>query len=185
LGAHLAEMDKLLRDIQVGLVPGRDPAPPLVAPSLPVPDPESPVAVIPDPESPVAAIPDPESPVAAIPEPAPAATASVPPVPDPPQLEALTELSTRLLSSIRELLAGYERVLVPSASPQPAARRTPRHRPDSPDVTLAAGPFASLEALRDFEQAVSRLPGVREVAIRGYEGTDRAIIEVRLDQPNP
>jgi hypothetical protein len=52
-------------------------------------------------------------------------------------------------------------------------------------VTLAAGPFATLEALREFEQAVSRLPGVREVAIRGYEGTDRAIIEVRLDQPNP
>lgn len=164
-------MDKLLRDIQVELVPDRDPAPPLVVPAAPV--------AAPEPEAP---------PVAAMPAPAPAtstATATPPPAADAPHLEALTELSTRLLSSIRELLAGYERVLVPSASAPPAARRTPRHRPDSPDVTLAAGPFASLEALREFEQAVSRLRGVREVAIRGYEGSDRAIIEVRLDQPNP
>ncbi len=170
MGAHLAEMDKLLRDIQVGLVPGRDPAPPLVAPA-PEPEPE---AYAP----PVAAMPAPASPTAA-------PTATAPPAAVPPQLEALTELSTHLLSSIRELLAGYERVLVPSAPPQPGARPTPRHWLDSPDVTLAAGPFASLEALREFEQAVSHLPGVREVAIRGYEGTDRAIIEVRLDQPNP
>jgi hypothetical protein len=47
-------------------------------------------------------------------------------------------------------------------------------------VTLSAGPFASLEALHEFERAVSRIPDVRDVAVRGYEGTDRAIIEVRL-----
>jgi hypothetical protein len=40
----------------------------------------------------------------------------------------------------------------------------------------------SVDALRAFERAVSRLPGVREVAVRGYEGADRAIIEVRLDR---
>jgi hypothetical protein len=65
------------------------------------------------------------------------------------------------------------------------ARRTTRHRPDSPEVTLSAGPFATLEALREFEQAVSSLPGVREVAVRGYEGSDRAIIEVRLRRETP
>jgi len=165
-------MDKLLHDIQVGLVPGRDPAPPLVAPQARIADPEAPV----------------DAPVA---EPAPIATATVTasPTTDAPQLQALTELSARLLASIRELLTGYERVLVPSASTRPAPRSSPRyrpdHRPDSPDVTLAAGPFASLEALREFEQAVARLPAVRDVAIRGYEGTDRAIIEVRLDQRSP
>jgi hypothetical protein len=159
LGAHLAEMDKLLRDVQVGLVPGREPAPPLTVP-------ESPLG-------------------GAVAEPAPAPAVTVPPATEGPQLQALTELSARLLASTRELLAGYERVLVPSARPQPPARRPSRHRPDSPDVTLAAGPFASPEALREFEQAVSHLPGVRDVAVRGYEGTDRAIIEVRLDQSNP
>jgi hypothetical protein len=152
-------MDKLLRDVQVGLVPGREPAPPLAPPAEHGPPP------------------------------APAAEpsgVSTPPATDAPQLQALTELSARLLASTRELLAGYERVLVPSArSHPPPARRIARPRPESPDVTLAAGPFASLEALREFEQAVSHLPGVRDVAIRGYEGTDRAIIEVRLDQSNP
>lgn len=168
LGAHLAEMDKLLRDIQVELLPSREPEPPLAGPRA---VPNATAEPEPEPE------PDPD------PEPAPAATAPAPI--DPPQLHALTELSTGLLASIRALLAGYERVLVPAAAPPPAPRRTPRHRPDSPDVTLAAGPFASLEALREFEHAVSRLPRVRDAAIRGYEGTDRAIIEVRLDQPNP
>ena len=162
LGAHLAEMDKLLRDVQVGLVPGREPAPPLTVP-----------------ESPLGAT------AVAEPAPAPAPAATVPPATEAPQLQVLTEFSARLLACVRELLAGYERVLVPSVRAQPPARRPSRHRPDSPDVTLAAGPFASLEALREFEQAVSHLPGVRDVAVRGYEGTDRAIIEVRLDQSNP
>jgi hypothetical protein len=159
LGARLVEMDRLLRDVQVGLVPGREPAPPLTVPEPPPP--------------------------ATMAEPAPTATVTAPPATDTPQLQALSELSGRLVASMRELLAGYERVLAPSASPRPPARRPARQRPDSPDVTLAAGPFASLEALRDFEQAVSRLPRVRDVAVRGYEGTDRAIIEVRLDQSNP
>jgi len=167
VGARLAEMDRLLRDIQVGLVPDREPAPPLP----PAAEPDGPAAV---------AAPEPA------PEPPPTAAVTAPPASDaPPQLQELTELSTRLLASIRELLVGYERVLIPSASPPPPPRRAARHRLDSPDVTLAAGPFARLEALREFEQAVSRLPGVREVAVRGYEGTDRAIIEVQLDQPNP
>ncbi len=52
-------------------------------------------------------------------------------------------------------------------------------------MTLSAGPFASIEALHEFEAALSHLRGVREVVVRGYEGTDRAIIDVQLDGPNP
>jgi hypothetical protein len=156
-------MDRLLRDIQAGLVPGREPSPPLTVSAD-----------------------RPEPPVTAAPLAPPAAPPSMPDASMPDaEHQALSELSGRLVASMRELLAGYERVLVPSASPRQPARRPARQRPDSPDVTLSAGPFASLEALRDFEQAVSRLPGVRDVAVRGYEGTDRAIIEVRLDQSNP
>ena len=90
---------------------------------------------------------------------------------------------------MRELLDGYEQFLVgiPSVSRAGARPSRPTTRPpaaptrDDPDVTVAAGPFVSLDALRSFEHAVSRLPGVRDVAVRGYEGSDRAIIEVRLD----
>ena len=71
---------------------------------------------------------------------------------------------------MRELLAGYERVLAPAS----------RRRPEPAGVTLAAGPFASIEALHEFEAALSHLRGVSEVVVRGYEGTDRAIIDVRL-----
>ncbi|MBV9604842.1 MAG: hypothetical protein JO027_07035 [Solirubrobacterales bacterium] len=163
MGARLVEMDRLLRDIQVELAPEREPAPALTDPvpaadHIPVPD-------------------------------------DVParhqvPAPDPP-IQALSDLSARLLASTRELLAGYEQVLVGRPPAPPPARRAVRRRPDAPDapdapdVTLSAAPFANLEALREFEQAVSGLPGVREVTVQGYEGSDRAIIVVRLDQPNP
>jgi hypothetical protein len=148
LGAHLAEMDRLLRDIQTELLPEREPAP-VLADDAPAPD-------------------------------------GVPP--HTATVQALTELSARLLASMRELLAGYEGVLVGGSSRPPVRRSAPsraRTRPDDAGVTLSAAPFASLEALHAFEQAVSRLPGVREVAVRGYEGADRAIIEVRLDRPTP
>jgi hypothetical protein len=168
------EMDRLLRDIQVELAPEREPAPLLVD------DPEAPAAA---PRADPAPPPTPADPA---PPPTPADPAPPPtPAGHEPQIQALSELSARLLASIRELLAGYERVLVPTASPPRSARRAARHRTDSPDVTLAAGPFASVEALREFEQAVSHLPGVRDVSIRGYEGADRAIIEVRLELRSP
>jgi hypothetical protein len=165
-------MDKLLRDIQVELLPGREPEPPISEePLLSDPPPVS----EPEPAAVATAAPEPA------PAPPPAAPTASPPAPAP-DLQALSELAARLLASMRELLAGYERVLVRPVSPQSPARRTTRRPADSPDVTLSAAPFPSLEALHEFEQAVSRLPGVREVAVRGYEGTDRAIIEVRLQR---
>ncbi|MBV8220798.1 MAG: hypothetical protein JO325_20230 [Solirubrobacterales bacterium] len=137
LGAHLAEMDRLLRDAQAELVP----------------------------DAPVAAIPDPPPPSEPVP----------PPIPEPAldsnrRAQAVTELSERLIASMRELLDGYERVLAPSA----------RARPEPVRVTLSAGPFASIESLHEFEEALARLPGVRDILVRGYEGNDRAIIDVRL-----
>jgi hypothetical protein len=151
LGAQIEQLDRLLYDVQAELVPDREPRPTLVT------------AAIPDPPAP-APPPPPEPPP--IPE---------PPAPPPPapgrQMQALTELSERLVASMRELLAGYERVLVP----------TPRQRPGpAAAVTVSAGPFANIEALHEFEEALSHVPGVRDVAVRGYEGTDRAIIDVRL-----
>jgi hypothetical protein len=173
-------MDRLLRDIQAELLPEREPAPVLGeadadAPVLAEADAEAPVAVT---AGAPAADPLPDAPPLAT------SISDPPPPPSDPQIQALTELSARLLASMRELLAGYERVLVRSSSRRPAPRPAPsrpRPGPEDPNVTVAAGPFQSLEALREFEQAVSHLPGVREVAVQGYEGTDRAIIEVRLD----
>ena len=148
LGPQLAGMDRRLHDIQTELVPEREPRPLLVT--------------------------------AAIPDPAAAAPAPPPPIPDPVldrQTRALTELSERLIASMRELLDGYERVLAPRALARPAPARPALALAP---VALTAGPFASIEALREFEEALSHLRGVREVTVRGYEGPDRAIIDVRL-----
>jgi hypothetical protein len=47
-------------------------------------------------------------------------------------------------------------------------------------VTLAAGPFSGIEVLEEFQRAMAELPQVADVSVRGYEGRDRAILEVRL-----
>jgi hypothetical protein len=180
LGAHLEELDRLLYDVQAELAPNRDPRPVLVSePALAVPDPPAPAPPPPGPlpeppPAPPTTEPPPPPPPPSIPEP--------PPVPAPAldtrlQVEALTELTERLVASMRELLAGYERVLAPkSAGPAPA----PAAPAPSAQATLVAGPFTSIDALREFEAALSHLRGVRDVSVRGYEGTDRAIIDVRL-----
>jgi hypothetical protein len=95
------------------------------------------------------------------------------------QLQALADLRDKLLRSIRELLDGYQA----AAQAQPGAARRPdaaTEQDPSAEVTLSVGPFESLEAVRAFERAVATLPGVRETSLRGYEGEDRAIVDVRL-----
>jgi hypothetical protein len=155
---HLAEMDRLLRDIQAELLPDREPA---------LTD-----ALLEEVRAASTGAPS---------TPAPPPSAARTPVSDP---QTLVELTTRLLASTRELLAGYEHIVAQSAAPPPVRRRrVARAAPDASDLTLAAGPFASLDALREFEAAVAGLPGVREVAVQAYEGTDRAVIEVRLGNP--
>jgi hypothetical protein len=41
-------------------------------------------------------------------------------------------------------------------------------------------PFATMDALREFERGLAALPGVRTVTVRGYETGNRAILEVQL-----
>ncbi len=88
-----------------------------------------------------------------------------------PRVDVLAELQSSLLTATRDLLDGYERASF-TASEQRANR-----------VTISAGPFAGTDSLRAFEQELSALPGVHGVDVRGYEGSDRAIIEVELEGP--
>jgi hypothetical protein len=84
------------------------------------------------------------------------------------ELETLTELHRQVLDWIHELIAAYEAAL---------ARRP---RPPVPELTMSAGPFTTNEAVEEFVAAIKTLPGVSQAAVRGFEGTDRAIIEVQL-----
>jgi hypothetical protein len=156
LDARLAEIDRRLRTIQSGLGPGADPPPA---------------------ESPPRGAPPATGPPAPV-----ALHAAPPPVPDRSELIAelreLTEAHERLLAATRELLATYT-----AAPSRPAAARPPVA--PSGQISVSAGPFASTEALRAFERALVRLPEVREVAVRGYEGEDRAIVDVHLFEPTP
>jgi hypothetical protein len=79
-------------------------------------------------------------------------------------------MCARLLRATHELLAGYELALAHAAA-------TPTG--DSA-VTLAAGPFPSVATLERFQETLRGLPDVVEVTVRGYQGTDRAILEVQL-----
>lgn len=108
------------------------------------------------------------------------------PRPEPPaaerndpirQLAVLTELQERLLQAIRQLLCAYEAVFarLDRANPEATVR----------ELTVSAGPFTSTAALRAFEQTLSEMPDVREVSVRSYEGEDRAIVDVRLDEAKP
>jgi hypothetical protein len=96
------------------------------------------------------------------------------------QLHALADLRDKLLASIRQLVEGYQA----AAHVQPGTSPRPGEGPaddEAAELTVSAGPFPNLEAVRAFERAVANLPGVRETSVRGYEGTDRAIVDVRLD----
>ena len=49
-------------------------------------------------------------------------------------------------------------------------------------IAVDAGPFSDIATLSGFEQALGSVPGVRDVYVRGFEGS-RALIEVTLGQP--
>jgi hypothetical protein len=83
------------------------------------------------------------------------------------QVRAMAELQGKLIAAIEDLLEVCERPAAASAD----------------EVTLSAGPFADTGSLRAFERALAELPGVLRVTVRGYEGTDRAIIDVELEPP--
>ncbi len=126
----------------------------------PPPEPRAAEQPQPPPEPPAAEQPQPRA------EPAPSR-----PLGPAPQFDVLAELQASLLTATRDLLDGYERASL-------GASERSGHR-----LTLSAGPFPGTRSLRAFEQELTRIPGVRDVAVRGYEGRRRAIIEVELDGP--
>jgi hypothetical protein len=86
------------------------------------------------------------------------------------ELRRLAAAQEQVLESTRQLLRAYEAALAHVSPTEPAVR----------EFSVSAGPFPSTEALRGFERMLSQIPQVREVAVRGYEGEDRAIVDVHL-----
>ena len=85
-----------------------------------------------------------------------------------PAVELLAALQTRLLSSMTTLLAEFQQTLA-QMQELPGTR-----------ITVSAGPFTTIAAVHAFERDLARLPGVREVSLRGHEGDDRVVIDVQL-----
>ena len=185
LDARLAEIDRRLSRIQTGLaeevaapVPGRLP------PRIAVPEPGAR-----PPARPVAPAPPPASV-------APSPAAEEDDAGDDAQLvvaelRGLISDHARLLDRLGEILACGERMLTaaesvaaPSApaAPSPSAGPAPGASADA--ITVSAGPFASIEAVRGFERALRSLPGVAGAEVRGYEGGDRALVDVHLSPEN-
>jgi hypothetical protein len=81
------------------------------------------------------------------------------------ELRGLVETQERLLHSVRKLLRAHE----PAAGPDDPAR-----------LGLSVGPLHSPEQLRAFESVLVDLPAVDAVQLRGYEGGDRAVLDVQL-----
>jgi len=93
------------------------------------------------------------------------------------QLRQLVGAQERWLASARALLDAHD---LPSAAGQSLR---PAAAPSTGPVGVSAGPFASTEALRRFERALSSLPEVREVVLREYAGDDRVVVDVHLSGP--
>lgn len=194
LDARLAEIDRKLRSIQAELVPGSQPAPAREPSSTPA----EPPATEPSPaESPPG-----EAGAPAPPETTQAASSAeshsgrAGPLasalahsrrqsrhqrePADPQPHVSVELSTLAATQERllELLGELIEVLRQSAArAAPPATATERH------MTLSAGPFTSNEQVREFARALSGLSGVGEVRLRGYEGENRALLDVQVASP--
>lgn len=88
------------------------------------------------------------------------------------QIEDLTALHVSLLSAMSEMLGAFQRTV--AQMPQPR----------SSELTVSAGPFSTVEAVHEFERRLAALPEVREAVVRGYEGEDRALIDVQLTPPS-
>ncbi|MGH2867557.1 MAG: hypothetical protein ACRDNK_08315, partial [Solirubrobacteraceae bacterium] len=121
------------------------------------------------------------------------------------QLRELAATHEDLLLSMRGLLSDYEHALTearsapgPAAGPAPGPAAGPAPGAaagraggggaageDVRSLTVAAGPFASTDAVREFKRALTALPGVSGVELRGYEGGNRAIVDVLLSLPRP
>lgn len=169
LDARLAEIDRRLSRIQTGLAeevagPGPGGLPPRIA--VPEPGVRRPVGSAPAPP-PVAPPPPPEEDDAG--DDAQLVVA---------ELRGLIFDHARLLDRLGEILASGERLLAAAAPSPPASAATSPPAPEA--ITVSAGPFANLDAVRGFERALRSLPGVEGAEVRGYEGGDRALVDVHL-----
>ena len=103
----------------------------------------------------------------------------------------LAEIDRRL----REIQSGLEPALEPRPGPEGVVYALDRRRPAPPArdaepvsgsapalAMVSAGPLREMDALAGFERALAQLPGVRQVRLREYEGADRAVFEVLLDE---
>ncbi len=99
------------------------------------------------------------------------------------ELRALAAAQERLLQSIADLLAGNEPPPARRSSELTPARRSSNGIATGPlrGLGLSVGPLDNTEALRAFELALAGLDGVSGVEIRGYEGGDRALLDVHLE----
>lgn len=89
------------------------------------------------------------------------------------------EMHAKLLSAMRDLLDAYGWTL----QQLPVAADLLRPGEPAP-VSLSVGPFADTTAVRAFESELERIPGVRGVVLRGYEGENRAMFDVQVSAPN-
>jgi hypothetical protein len=170
LDTRLAEIDRRLREIQADLDPGREPRPTSepreTSEPHPPPEPARPRGR----SGPLAAALQRATRARPAAERAHERTAE-----RTEELDAVAELHARLLGWIGELLDAYQTAL--AGLPQPTRAAT------GDELTISVGPFAGTEAVRAFERALSEIPGVTEVTIRGYEGENRAIVDVQLSEP--
>ncbi len=187
LDARLAEIDRKLRAIQVELDPARQPRP--SRPSAPAPEPadapsEPPLGPAPEPSLEAA----PEEPAHGRSGPLASLLQRSSPRPVRPHERAPrhpggptvpAEMHAKLVSAMRDLLDAYGWTLQ-----QLPVAADPERTGDPPPVLMSVGPFANTAAVRAFEQELLRLPGVREVTLRGYEGENRAMFDVQLSAPN-
>lgn len=188
LDARLAEIDRRLRTIQTGLAGDAGTASGSgagLAPKIAVPEPEGRSGLA-------------RRPVALAP-PVPGETRDEEELADEDpgliiaELRGLISDHARLLDAMGVVLASGERLLARvdalAPAPVPADTGSPSQGTagaGSPSqLTVVAGPFASLHSVRDFERSLETLPNVASVQARGYEGGDRAVVDVRLARPNP
>ncbi len=92
------------------------------------------------------------------------------------RIAELVELQKEFLRGLSEAIASLR--LAAQERPSEAAGSLLRERAE-----VSAGPFSTMEAVHLFEQALSGLPEVRRVALRGYAGEDRAVFDVQLQAP--
>jgi hypothetical protein len=203
LDARLAEIDRRLRSIQTDLAPGGpeagggdSPLGPAVIelpPRVQVPEPEPPPEAQGPPPHSVAPVEEPEL----VAEPAPSQPQGAGPAPysfaggsavasggsEASELARLGADLQRIIAAQESLLATLRDVV--SAYDAAVAELDRAAAPAMREFSVSAGPFTSTEALHRFEQTLAQIAEVSEVEVRGYEGDDRAIVDVHLFDAKP